>query len=554
MSTLIALGVVLGLLLALTRRPLTSTALTLYVAATLLVASFVKQSFLGMPLTLADVRFFLLRPAVNAALFTNYPLLGLALIALLGYGIAVAAAGRKLEPRSALLSAPRLGAALRVALALAPLLAMGAGLRAPPPRAGAGAGDGTPDNFDAWQAFLTLHAMERPAGPLARLAIFFDNRDIIATLPPVRAQTRFPESEEAASDAVAAPPPLHLPDILMVLQESTFDPRLIARCPLAQCDSSLLHAPRRARANEQGALLVHSTGGGTWLAEFAFLAGFDWRAFGRGGAYAPVSLAPRLRPSLPLRLRAAGYRTIAVCPTDGNFLSARSAYASYGFEEFYAAEDLNFGSNWHSVRDAEIFERALEIAARSGDARPVFLFVMTIRNHGPHGEPGSIIPKTLARVRQRTSPALADYLGRMRESATDYAALARRWLAAPRPRVIGWFGDHQPEAAWPFTGNPGTLRAARLPTHLPAGQLQYLTRWQLSANFPAAAEPPGSDVLDLAFLGTRLLRFAALPLDPEERATLSLSAHCHGLMLGCEHRDVVADYLSYRIHELRSVQ
>ena len=554
MSTLIALGVVLGLLLALTRRPLTSTALTLYVAATLLVASIVKQSFLGMPLTLADVRFFLLRPAVNAALFTNYPLLGLALIALLGYGIAVAAAGRKLEPRSALLSAPRLGAALRVALALAPLLAMGAGLRAPPPRAGAGAGDGTPDNFDAWQAFLTLHDMERPAGPLARLAIFFDNRDIIATLPPLRAQTRFPESEEAASDAVAAPPPLHLPDILMVLEESTFDPRLIARCPLAQCDSSLLHAPRRARANEQGALLVHSTGGGTWLAEFAFLAGFDWRAFGRGGAYAPVSLAPRLRRSLPLRLRAAGYRTIAVCPTDGNFLNARSAYASYGFEEFHAAEDLNFGSNWHSVRDAEIFERALEIAARPLDARPVFLFVMTIRNHGPHGEPGSIIPKTLARVRQRTSPALADYLGRMRESATDYAALARRWLAAPRPRVIGWFGDHQPEAAWPFTGKPGALRAARLPTHLPAGQLQYLTRWQLSANFPAAAEPPGSDVLDLAFLGTRLLRFAALPLDPEERASLSLSAHCHGLMLGCEHRDVVADYLSYRIHELRSVQ
>jgi hypothetical protein len=547
MSTLIALGVVLGLLVALTRRPLTSTALTLYVAATLLIASFVKQSFLGMPMTLADVRFFLLRPAVNAALFTNYPLLGLALIALVGYGIAVAAAGLKLEPRSALLSAPRLGATLRVTIALLPLLAMGEG-------EGEGEGEGTPDDFDAWQAFLTLHDMERPASLLARLAIFFDNRDIIATLPEARAQTRFPEAEETASDAVAAPPPPHLPDILMVLEESTFDPRLIARCPLAQCDSSLMHAPRRARANEQGALLVHSTGGGTWLAEFAFLAGFDWRAFGRGGAYAPVSLAPRLQRSLPLRLRAVGYRTVAVCPTDGNFLSARSAYASYGFEEFHAAEDLHFDSNWHSVRDAEIFERALEIAARPGDARPVFLFVMTIRNHGPHGEPGSIIPKTLAGVRKRTSPALADYLGRMRESATDYAALARRWLAAPRPRVIGWFGDHQPEAAWPFTGKPGALRAARLPTHLPAGQLQYLTRWQLSANFPAAAEPPGTDALDLAFLGARLLRFAALPLDPEERATLSLSAHCHGLMLGCEHRDAVADYLSYRIHELRSVQ
>jgi hypothetical protein len=340
----------------------------------------------------------------------------------------------------------------------------------------------------------------------------------------------------------------------MVLEESTFDPTLIARCPLPQCDSSLLHPLRRAAANEQGALLVHSTGGGTWLSEFAFLSGFDWRVFGRGGAYAPVSVAPRLQNALALRLRHAGYRTIAVCPTDGNFLSARSAYASYGFEEFHAAEDLHFGANWHSVRDAEVFERALELAARGDDPRPLFLFVLTIRNHGPHGEPGASIPKDLAGVRKRTSAGLADYLGHMRDSASEYTALARRWLASPRPRVIGWFGDHQPETAWDFTANPGALRAARLPGNLPAGQLQYLTRWQLSANFPALTAPPDAGALDLAFLGTRLLRFAGLPLDPEERATLSLAAQCHGLMLGCANRELVADYLSYRIHELRSVQ
>lgn len=554
MSTLVALGCVLGLLLALTRRPLTALALTLYVAATLLIASFVKQSFLGMPMTLADVRFFLLRPAVNAALFTNYPLLGLALVALIGYGAAVAWAGLRVEPPGALLSWSRAGLALRAALVLGPLAALLYGLHQPPPRAGAAASDGGPDNYDAWQAFLTLHDMERPGSPWARLGIFFDNRDILATLPAARVQHRFPGAEEPASDAVAAPPPEHLPDMLMVLEESTFDPTLIARCPQAQCDSTLLHAPRRAAANEQGALLVHSTGGGTWLSEFAFLTGFDWRVFGRGGAYAPVSIAPRLQRALPLRLRAAGYRTVAVCPTDGNFLSARSAYASYGFEEFHAAEDLHFGANWHSVRDAEVFERALEIAARPGDARPLFLFVLTIRNHGPHGEPGSSIPRDLDGVRKRTSPGLADYLGRMRDSATDYASLARRWFASPRPRILGWFGDHQPETAWAFTGNPAALRTARLPTHLPAGQLEYLTRWQLSANYPAAAEPPGTDALDLAFLGTRLLRFAGLPLDPEERATLAVSAQCHGLMLGCDDRDMVADYLSYRIHELRSVQ
>jgi hypothetical protein len=553
MSTLVALGVLLGVLLALTRRPLTAAATTLYVAATLLIASFVKQSFLGMPMTLADVRFFLLRPAVNGALFVNYPLLGLSLLALFAYGAAVLWAGLRLEAPSAALSVPRRGPVLRASLALVPLVALVVGLQRPAPRAGAAPGSDAPDNFDAWQAYLTLHDMERPAGLLARLNIFFDNRDIIARLPPLRAQHRFPQAAEPLTDSAAAPP-LQLPDILVVLEESTFDPTLISRCPLAQCDSSLLHPQRYAATGEQGALLVHSTGGGTWLSEFAFLSGFDWRAFGRGGAYAPVSVAPRLRRALPLRLRAAGYRTIAVYPTDGNFLSARSAYAGYGFEEFYAAEDLNFGPNWHALRDAAVFGRALELAGRSTDTRPLFLFVLTIRNHGPHGEAGTSIPKELAGVRRRTSAGLADYLARMRDSAGDYAALAKRWLTAPRPRVIGWFGDHQPETAWEFTGDARALRSARLPTHLPPGQLQYLTRWQISANFRTSAEPAGSDALDLAYLGTRLLRFAGVPLDPEERATLALSAHCHGLMLGCEDREMVADYLSYRVHELKSVQ
>ena len=545
LSTLIAFGVTLGLLLALTRRPLTSCALTLYLGATLLVASFVKQSFLGMPMTLADLRFFLLRPAVNGALFVNYPLLGLSLLGLIGYGAAVLWAGLRVEPRSSFLSAPRSGVVLRASVAVVPLLAMLTGLRITGPRPASG-----PDNYDAWQAFLTLHDMEQPRGLLDRLHIFFDNRDILATLPQARAQQRFPDASMPAPEA----PTERKPDILMVLEESTFDPTLIAQCPLALCDSTLLHPPRRASATEQGPLLVHSTGGGTWLSEFAFLTGFDWRVFGRGGAYAPVSVAPRLRRALPLQLRAAGYRTVAICPTDGNFLSARSAYAHYGFEEFHAAEDLHFSSNWHAVRDAEVFEHALALADRPGDPRPVFMFVLTIRNHGPHGEPGARIPQDLRRLQQRTTPGLADYLGRMRDSATDYAALARRWLAAPRPRVIGWFGDHQPETAWDFTGEPAALRTARLPTNLPAGQLQYLTRYQLSANFAARAEPSGGNVLDLAMLGARLLRFAGLPLDADERATLALAAHCHGLMLGCGDRELVADYLSYRVYELGSVQ
>jgi phosphoglycerol transferase MdoB-like AlkP superfamily enzyme len=131
-----------------------------------------------------------------------------------------------------------------------------------------------------------------------------------------------------------------------------------------------LHDPQRA---QQGTLLMHPTGGGTWQSEFAVMSGFDWRVFGRGGAYARVSLAPQLQDPLPQRLHELGYRTIAVIPTDGNFLSAKSAYKYYGFDEFYAAPDLHLPNNWQQLYDHLIFDKALRLAARDNDLRPVFV-------------------------------------------------------------------------------------------------------------------------------------------------------------------------------------
>jgi phosphoglycerol transferase MdoB-like AlkP superfamily enzyme len=344
------------------------------------------------------------------------------------------------------------------------------------------------------------------------------------------------------------------PDLLLVLEESTFDPTLIKQCTAKECDNAILHPLRSASRTQQGPLLVHTTGGGTWLAEFAVMSGFDWRAFGRGGAYAPVSLAPRLHASLPLQLRALGYRTIAVYPTDGNFLSATSAYGYYGFDEFYDARDLHMPYEWGDTRDAMVFDKALELAQRPDDPRPVFVFVLTIRNHGPHGASPEKIPAAFRQVGKQTTVYLADYLARMRDSSLDFVQVAQQWLSAPRPRVIAWFGDHQPEAAWDFTEHPEMLYLERAAGNAVGQQLQYLTHYQFSANFGGHEKSIARDALDISYLGAELLAFAGLPLDAGGTASRQVALACNGVMLDCADRGLINDYLSYRIHQLGAVQ
>ena len=361
-------------------------------------------------------------------------------------------------------------------------------------------------------------------------------------------------AQPAAPEATAPVPATRLPDVLMVLEESTFDPQLISACREAACASTMFRAPAAAVRTVQSPLLVHTTGGGTWLTEFAFLSGFDWRTFGRGGAYAPVSLAPRLRHSLPQYLRSLGYHTVVFSAVGADFLRARSAYRYYGFDEFYASQDLKLPDDWHALRDATLYDKALAILERSKDTRPLFVFMLTIRNHGPHGDTTGALPIRVQGVEQRLGRPLADYLARLDDSAHDLDALRSRWLAAAQPRVIGWFGDHQPEFAWDFINALADINTTHLATNVGAARLRYLTWQQLSANFGPRGVVSSREALDVPFLSSELLSFAGIPLDADAEAALSVARSCHQLLLDCADHALIDDYLSYRIHDLQAIR
>jgi Sulfatase len=543
-ATLVIVGVMLALLIAVSRRVYMPVVFTAYLLSAIVVCSTVKHSLLGAPLTLADVRFFVMQPAENSKLFFNYPMLGIALLAVIAGGVLIVWLGLRFERASRLFTWPRGGRFVRfgtIAACAATVIVGYFGVSSSSHAARA-------DNGDAWAAFFALRDMEQPDGFVGRLNVFFDNRDTLATLPPAHAQSRF-----VRQIAVAAAPTT-LPDILMVLEESTFDPTLAAKCTFPECHPAMFEGGAPAQRVQQGPLLVHTTGGGTWLSEFSFLSGFDWRTFGRGGAYAPVSLAPRLTTSLAKHLQSLGYRTVAICPTEGNFLNARSAYRYYGFDEFYSAEDFKFTNDWHTVPDTRVFENALDYIGRRQDSRPVFAFVLTIRNHGPHGEEPDKIPVAYRPLRAPLSDGLADYLARLKDSSDAFQQVRTSWLQSSRPRVIGWFGDHQPEVAWSFIEHPTDVNQERLAHNVPPDLETYLTYYQLSANFDGMSRGVSHDATDIVYLGMRTLEFAGLPLDAGQSAASQVDAKCNGLLYDCKDSALIDDYLSYRIHDLHGVQ
>src|SRR5215831_3703826 len=119
LSTVISVTVFFGVVLALSRRPLTSLAMTLYLIGVVLLSSWIKMLHLGLALTLADVHFFLLRPLENFKLFLQYPLLGLLFLVVVAVGALCVWVGVRIEAPLKHLAKPRIGGWLRVTMGVA---------------------------------------------------------------------------------------------------------------------------------------------------------------------------------------------------------------------------------------------------------------------------------------------------------------------------------------------------------------------------------------------------------------------------------------------------
>ncbi|MGH8042560.1 MAG: LTA synthase family protein [Rudaea sp.] len=345
------------------------------------------------------------------------------------------------------------------------------------------------------------------------------------------------------------------PDIVAILEESTFDPSMLKVCTLPQfCKRRMFAADGRARAH--GPLTVHVWGGGTWTSEFALLAGLNHLSFGEAGLYAPYNLAPRVTYTLPRVLHAAGYRVIAIYPMTGDFINARNAYKDYGFDKFYDGQD--FGLSWESPDSdlMQVFDRIYAQEKQAIGKQPLFVMMLTLRQHGPHMDPYNTMPPPFDKplFPGRFQPKdlddwlnlnLTNYLYRLSGSDAAITHIEKTLLDGDRPALLFHFGDHQPS----FDGAIRELKKI-VPPSVP--DANFISYYMLKTNFKPARDY-SYPALDLSFAGALILDVAGIPKDAFFQANALMRQRCQGRYLDCPQKPLLDSYQNYVFDTLHAV-
>lgn len=258
--------------------------------------------------------------------------------------------------------------------------------------------------------------------------------------PPPAAVTLSPPSPPARP----GPRARALPHILAVQSESFFDAR---RLPLAIAPDVLAHFDRAGReAVLRGRLRVPAWGANTMRTEFGFLTGIPADALGVHRFNPYRRFARRALPSLASQLRALGYRTLCIHPHPASFFARDRVYPLLGFDEFIDIRRFDRTRTCGPyICDAAVGGMVAEIMQDA--KRPLFVFAITMENHGPlHLE--QVSDADTARLYRTPPPPgsedLSVYLRHLANADRMLADMQTLLRQQARPGVLCWFGDHVP--------------------------------------------------------------------------------------------------------------
>lgn len=322
-------------------------------------------------------------------------------------------------------------------------------------------------------------------------------------------------------------PPPRAPHIVMILDESSFDARLVPGTKVPTDYGRHF----RSFDGKTRTFLTEGAGGPTWFTEYNVLTGLSSRSFGRFADALTRFAAGRVERGLPQTLSRCGYRTFSLYPWYGNFLGARGFQTSSGIENFLDAKYLGSLGN---EADSFYFDAARRLIAEERKRGPMFVFVYTMANHFPWNY--RFRPELLPDWKDPgNAPELDEYLRRQAMSERDYR-LFRVQLEREFPRepfLIIRFGDHQPLFA-KHVIDP-TLDAAGIARRIAALDPRFfLTYYAIDTiQFRPADVSSAIERLDAPYLPLVTLEAAGIPLDASFAEQKRIFQRCKGLFFQC---------------------
>jgi len=281
--------------------------------------------------------------------------------------------------------------------------------------------------------------VEKPGGYDAGEA-----KELLASLEGGEAMEEAPAGEPGGESE--APPSLasgELPHIIVIMDEAFSDIAYVGDLSCNRDYMPFVHSLMEADNVVSGRLHVSVLGGNTANTEFEFLTG-NTMAFLPEGSIPYQQYIRGPVPSLVSELGKFGYASVAMHPYRAAGWSRDKVYPWFGFEQMRFIEDYPDAVYVRKyVSDQSDFERLIAEYEQRDRGRPLFLFNVTMQNHGGYDQEfDNFTPDITAEGIE--NEAVSRYLSLI--SLTDQAleGLVSYFEQEKEPVLLLFFGDHQP--------------------------------------------------------------------------------------------------------------
>lgn len=299
------------------------------------------------------------------------------------------------------------------------------------------------------------------------------------------------------------------PNIIFIMNESLHDFSMSGELSTNIDPLEYVRALEESGQVSWGRCYVSIFGAGTSNSEFEALTG-NTMAFFPSGSNVYQQYMTDITYSLPLYLRSLGYSATAVHPCDATNWNRAKTYESMGFDEFLSIDAFTDPLIYRYISDQSCYEKLIETYEAKKDDGPVFLFNVTMQNHGSYSLRMDF-PEDV-NVLNGDYPKADQYLSSINLSDEAFQMLIGYFSQVEEPTLIVMFGDHQPSLESEFynqhlgmTGESWTLADI---------QEEYYTPYLLWTNYGLETEERD---ISANLLSNLVLEAAGLPLQPYQR-------------------------------------
>lgn len=300
------------------------------------------------------------------------------------------------------------------------------------------------------------------------------------------------------------------PNIIVIMNEAFSDLAYVADFETSEDYMPNIHA--LTENTVKGNLFVSVKGGNTANTEFEFLTG-DTLAFLPSGSVAYQQFLHTDTPNLASHLRDLGYTTLAIHPYYASGWNREAVYSYFGFEETFFLDSFENPEKIRGyVSDRSAFEKIIEQYERKEEGTPLFVFEVTMQNHGGYSRdyPGFEPTIELTQLTDKTTQVLSTekYLTLIQKSDEAFGELLDYFEKQDEKTILLMFGDHQPSD---YITNPLLrLNGIDRESSLEEFQKGYVVPFVMWANYEIEEETV--DKISVNYLSSLLLEKADLPM------------------------------------------